>query len=405
VDWRTAEIDHYREVRNLLGGSYYLAPANYASDFWTEAEHERGLGDRVGYDNSNTVDWFGFFGQAEYSLGRLTAYGMAGYSTINYTYTDHFKDDGTGNEFVLESDNIGGYQAKGGALYNITDKLGAYGNVGYVSKVPIFDAVIDDINGVFSENPENEKFTSLEAGLNWFSNKLTAKVSYYYTLWNDRAISRGITLADGSSSLIFITGMDQLHMGLEFEGAYQPINWFRFDLAGSVGNWNYIDDVTGRYKDYDNPEQPDVTYDYYIKDLKVGDAPQTQVAVGASLFPLKGLFVQGTYRYYTSHYANFDPQTRTDETDRIQSWSAPSYGVIDLHARYKLPFTIGGLGLSLFGHVFNALDEVYVQDAVDNSAYSAYRVDKVIVNPHMADAAEVFLGLPRTFNVGLQLNY
>jgi len=410
VDWRKAEIDHFREVRDLLSGAYYNAPDKYASDFWTPEQHKRQLGDKVGYYNTNTVDWIGLFGQSEYSLGRLTAYGTVGYSTIKYSYVDHFADDGTGNELRLNSDPNAGYQVKGGAQYNITDKLDAYGNVGLISKAPIFDNVIDDVNGVFANNPQNEKFTSFEFGLNWFSNKITAKVSYYYTKWTDRAVSRGITQENGDYAIIFITGMNQLHTGIEFEGAYQPVNWARLDLAGSVGNWNYLDDVTGQYKDYDNPDRPNIIYNYYIKNLKVGDAPQTQVAVSGSFYPVKGLFLQGVYRYYASFYADFDPQSRTTSGDRGQSWQVPNYGVLDFHASYKLPVSLGPVGLSVFAHVFNALDEIYVQDAVDNSSYNAFRLkdadgNKYIVNPHGADAAEVFLGLPRSFNVGLSLSY
>ena len=405
VDWRKAEIDHFREVRDLLGGSYYIAENRYASDFWTADQYKLGLGDKVDYYNTNKVDWVGGFAQSEYSMGRLTAYGMAGYSIISHSYEDHFKDDGTGNPLKLESGNIGGYQVKGGAQYNITDKLDAYGNVGYVVKPPIFDSIIDDVNGVKTEDPAEEKFTSFEFGLNWFSNKFTVKASYYYTKWTDRALSRGFTQEDGSYAIIFFTGMNQLHSGIELEGAYQPFDWIRLDLAGSLGNWNYLDDVTGQYRDYDNPDLPTANYSYYIKDLKVGDAPQTQIAAAASLYPIKGLFLQGVYRYYANYYAAFEPTSRTVESDRGESWMAPNYGVLDFHASYKLPVSLGPIGLSVFGHVFNALDEIYVQDAVDNSSYNAYRVDRKIVNSHGADAAEVFLGLPRSFNVGLQLSY
>ena len=37
------------------------------------------------------------------------------------------------------------------------------------------------------------------------------------------------------------------------------------------------------------------------------------------------------------------------------------YSKLDLHLSYKLP-EIAGLDLTLHGHVFNALDNVYVQD-------------------------------------------
>ena len=69
------------------------------------------------------------------------------------------------------------------------------------------------------------------------------------------------------------------------------------------------------------------------------------------------------------------------------------------HCTYKLP-AIGGYDMTLSGHIFNALDDVYVQDAVDNSKYNGYG-DKL----HLAHNAEVFLGTPRYYNVGLSVYF
>lgn len=402
LDWRTAEIEHYREIRNLLGGDYYVSKD---SQFFPAAGEKLGLGDKVGYDFTNTVNWLGAFAQAEYSVEKFTAYGMAGYSTVSYSYESFFKKGPDGSTLKLDANNIGGYQVKGGAKYNVIKNFDIFGNVGYVNKVPIFDNVISDDKGTKAEDPKNEKFTSLEFGVNYYSKFVAAKVNYYYTLWNDRTKSQWTTLADGTEDLVFITGMDQLHTGIELEAAVKPIDMVRLDVGASFGNWTYQNDVSGFYLNYDNPAEPQKNYNFYIKDLKVGDAPQTQLALGASVFPIKGLYLQGLYRYYMNNYADFDPFSRTNAADRAEGWKAPDYGVVDFHASYKLPVTLGPVGLSIFAHVFNALDEIYVQDAVDNSAYNSYKVNKLIANPHKADAAEVYLGLPRTFNVGLQLTY
>jgi hypothetical protein len=48
---------------------------------------------------------------------------------------------------------------------------------------------------------------------------------------------------------------------------------------------------------------------------------------------------------------------------------------------------------------------MYIQDATDNSAYNSYQENRSIVNPHSADAAEVFLGLPQVINFGFRINY
>ena len=137
-----------------------------------------------------------------------------------------------------------------------------------------------------------------------------------------------------------------------------------------------------------------------VKDLKVGDAPQTQIALAGSVYPVNGLMVQASLRYYMRHYAAFEPFGRTDPDDEgVDSWEVPSYGVVDLHAYYDLPLNFDLVGLRLFAHVFNALDTEYIQDATDNSRFNGFDGD------HDADDAEVFFGLPRYFNVGLQLQF
>ncbi|MCK5087450.1 MAG: TonB-dependent receptor, partial [Melioribacteraceae bacterium] len=145
IDWRTAEIDHFREVRDLLGGSYYTETSN---DFDTTPESQKKvLGDKVAYYNTNTVDWFGAYAQAEYNHKKVTAFATLGWSGIKYSFLDHFSKNDAGGKVESKTDMINGGQIKGGASYRATDKLSFYANLGYVSKVPIFDQAINDRNG------------------------------------------------------------------------------------------------------------------------------------------------------------------------------------------------------------------------------------------------------------------
>ena len=70
-----------------------------------------------------------------------------------------------------------------------------------------------------------------------------------------------------------------------------------------------------------------------------------------------------------------------------QSWKIPGYGIVDLNASYDLPFEFGGASATVVLNVRNLFDEVYVQDATDNSRYNAIPFR---VNSHRANAAEVF---------------
>lgn len=398
VDYRTATIHHWREVRDLLGGDYLVFDGN---DFEsTNDQFMKRLGDKIDYNNTNKVNWIGGYAQAQYTGNKLSLFGMAGYTGVKYDYTDHFTNDGNGGELNIQTANLPGYQFKAGANYKIRENLSVYLNGGYISRNPIFDYAINDGSGVAYEDPENEKITTVEAGATYYlGNRFGITANYYNTLWSDRTLTQPVRTQSGDEDFIFIGGLQQRHSGVEVTASYQLNQRVRFDAGGSFGNWVFTDDVTATYTTYTGGSPVDTSFNLYVKDLKVGDAPQTQLYVSASVEVIKNLTLKADYRYYTNFYSNFNALDRTDEGDRVQSWKVPNYGVMDLHLFYDLPLSTSDFSVSLFAHVFNALDEVYIQDAVDNSQFNAFDGD------HDADDAEVFFGLPRNFNAGFVIRF
>ena len=362
---------------------------------------KRYLGDKIAYHSHNTVDWIGYFAQMEFTNDAITAYGTFGHSFTKYHHTNHFKMGDDGNELLAESGSLPGFQIKGGVSYRPFKNFSIFGNYGYVSKSPIFDNVINDGDGSVTEDPSNELFKAFEFGTSYrtLDRRLNVKFNYYNTTWENRALAIAIVDQDGSEKFFYIQGMDQKHTGFELEANYLAFNFLDVGIFGSIGDWNYLNDVTGIYKDYDGGET-DVEYNFYTAGLKVGDAPQTQFGGMLTFLPIKGLRVQFDARYNTNHYADWDPFSREDETDTEQVWMAPAYTLVDAHFSYDLPLK-GKIGVQVFGHVFNVLDEIYIQDAVDNSPYNSFNDDGI----HDASSAEVFLGLPRTFNVGVKLTF
>ena len=144
----------------------------------------------------------------------------------------------------------------------------------------------------------------------------------------------------------------------------------------------------------------------------VSDQPQTQFAYAASLYPVDGMYLQLQGRTHARHYAAYNPFDRTTDTDRSQSWEMPGYTVFDLHAAYRindmLPFWKGG-DVRFFANVFNVLDNIYIQDATDNSGFNGYYACSnngrscSADRGHNAQSAEVYLGYPRNFNLGFQV--
>ena len=275
--------------------------------------------------------------------------------------------------------------------------------MGLIDKAPIFDQVIQDWDAKMSTDPSNEKFTAFEFGLNTNSNDGTmiSKLNLYSTAWNDRIATRTVINEDGDDDIIYLTGINQSHTGVEVEFSAQINEMFRVVGAG-LGNWVYTDDATGTYRDSDGS---DASYSYALKDLKVGDMPQGTLALGITASPVEDSKVQLLYEYYAHlHYADWNPTSREfsdDSTpDRNQSWRAPKYGILDLNASYKLPFEFSGVKPELFLNVRNLLDAVYIQDATDNSRFNAEPFESTTT----ALTAMIFLGLLPT-NLGLKVNF
>jgi outer membrane cobalamin receptor len=440
LDWRTAKIYHVKEIRDLLGGQYFV---NTDSDFDTDGQ-QKTLGDPIDYNFTNTVNWLGLFGQAAYEAGDLSAYGMVGLTSVKYTMWDHFKKaseynysyveskdgssadwvNGGGNagELYIEADPIATSQLKGGLMYNLGDIMSfassipvigklydntdLWFNFGLIDKAPTFDQVIQDWDAKLATDPQNEKFTAFEFGFNFASNdgSLASKINFYTTQWSDRIQTKSVQDQGDSSDdiIVYLTGIDQAHSGFEVELAAQVHPLLRVDLGLGYGNWIYTDDAQGTYRSSDS----ELNYGYALKDLKVGDMPQTNLSIGLTSTPVEGLVVSTNYRYYDRHFADwnvssreFDPTTTDASSLPNQTWMAPSYGVLDLHLYYDMPFEFGAAKPQLFVHVFNALDEVYIQDATHNSAYNSWN------QTGSSDDAEVFFGMPTSFNVGLSVNF
>jgi hypothetical protein len=439
LDYRTAKIYHVKTIRDLLGGEYFV---NTDSDFDADNQ-QKGLGDPIDYNFTNYVNWLGLFGQAEYTSGDLTGYAMAGLTSVKYTHWNHFKkaadydysyvsekdgsdvdwieapgDDMGGNagELYIEADPITTSQIKGGVMYNLGGMLSPLGmipvfgkvydnanvwfNFGLVDKAPIFDQVIQDWDAKMSTDPKNEKFTAFEIGLNTNSNDgtMAGSINYYNTSWNDRIATKYIQNLDGDDDIVYLTGMNQNHSGIEAELSARIHEMVRLDIGVGVGKWVFSDDATGSYRD----DETDKEYSYALKDLRVGDMPQSSLITGITITPMENASIQILHRYYMGHFSDWSPSDREydgddSNADRQDVWQAPDYGILDIHASYA--FDLGSFKPSIFLHVYNVLDETYIQDAVDNSSYNSWD------QSHSAEDAEVYFGLPTSFNLGLSVNF
>ena len=402
ADMRTAEIEHYREVRDLLGGDYYVDTRN---EFDTTADQrKKRLGDKVNYWNTNTVDWLGLFATAKYDRGPISAFGTYGYSSIDYSYLDHFKKGVDGNELFAEATGLDGNQIKGGVNYEFTEQFSAFFNAGWVDRAPIFDGAIDDSTGQLVPDPTNEKYTSMEVGGRWSTpdNNFWIAANAYFTTWRDLT---GTDVNEQADLVTYQRGIDSDYNGIEIESAYKVNQWVRLDAAASFGDWTYVNDVAYTQYTISTRQQIPNTNKLYLDGLKVGDQPQTQVTYAVTVFPTDGLSIKLQSRWYSDYYADYDALTRNNPADREQSWKIPSFTVYDLHVNYNLPETFGPFNVSLFAHAFNLFDSTYIADASDNSSFEGLPPGHLGVQSHSAQSASVFFGQKFRWNIGAKFRF
>lgn len=419
LDYRYYKGTHYIELRDLLGGDYWVNnfDQNQISDMKVE-------GDKVGWktyhDHREALEqWLGAFGQVEYSKGRWSAFlnlsGVAnGYKGIDYFKkkeahledttlyiggSDVVKYDGTyyhPNSPGLEDNHtpwkwLLGYTAKVGANFNISERMNVFVNTGYLSRTPQYSNVINSDDNEFFVELLNEKILAFEVGWGFRSKKFSAHVNGYYTIWKNKPFPFGVSVPDPMDPTEFVkanlNGMDALHMGIEFDGVYKILPNLALEGMASIGSWTW-----------QSAEEIDVLGQKYTFDatgVHVGDQAQNTYSAAIRYEPIKGLYLKIQYIYFDRYYSDFDPFSLTAGSGNggRESWMIPSYGLLSAHAGYRFRFQ--KTSLMIKGSVFNLLDTEYISDAKNNQNGGGFD----------AASSGVFFGQGMTFNVGLGFEF
>ncbi|WP_207426049.1 TonB-dependent receptor [Pedobacter sp. SYSU D00535] len=401
LDFRNYKGIKYNSVRNLLGAEYVMEQYNLSSSGTNAGNINNPLnraktGDKIQFHNDVIVLWQGGFLQGEYTDGPLSTFVSLAASNTSYKRKDYFRYLNT--DPLRESDyvNFFGYQAKGGANYNLTRNHNVFANLGYFEKAPFFSAVFVSNQNVPNKDAEKEKILSYELGYGYRSRSLSANLNLYRTNWKDRSSTRSLLGNDGNFYTANLLGVDALHQGVELDFKYNPFKNLTLTGMISVGDWTWSSNLN-RVEVFDAASNLVVSEGpIYTKGIKVGDAPQTTGALGLDFTVTQGIKIGADYNYYGSYYASFLPTDIREEN--LQPWQVPNYSLLDLNAVFK--FKLANLNTSLFFNVNNVLNTEYISDA--NAQFR-----QVTNGPDISDAAnsQVYFGAGRTWTTGLKVNF
>ncbi len=385
LDLRYYRGIHYREVRDLLGGEYFLDNSNI-----NDPNNTAFVGDKVDYYNDGLVLWEGAFGQAEADFGQLTAFVAGAASNKSYARVEYFLEEHDGAGAQTKWYHFPGYSVKGGANYNLSTSHNVFFNTGYFQNQPSFRTVFYNYTNDANEDAPNEKVTSFELGYGFRSGFFRGNINGYYTTWKDKSRVLGY-IVEGEDRFANMTGINARHQGVEIDVEARPTEELRITGMVSVGDWRWMNDVSARF--FDDNNNFIFEEEVYIKDVHVGDAAQSTAALGISYELMDGVKFGANYNYYENLYADFDPEVRTaepTEDEDTDSWKVPAYNLMDLYAVYK--FKLGEYNASLVGNMNNVFDTEYISDAYDGS-------------DHTWRTAEVYYGWGRTWMVSLKLHF
>ncbi|MCP1997164.1 TonB-dependent receptor domain-containing protein [Flavobacterium sp. HSC-61S13] len=397
LDARTYKGYHYQVLTDLLGadgyedksnknypGSTYVYQTYNAKPSFNPFESMSGR-EKIGFDNDGEVNWIGGFTQLEYSKDNLTAFIQGAVSNQSFRRLDYFSYNQANpkpNEpnYITDWKDIVGGNVKGGVNYNINEYHNVFANAGYYSRQPYMNGGVY-LNNKNDVNPDlkNEKIIGIEAGYGLRTNKFNANVNLYRTTWKDRILRTKATFTDliDNKKTIFgfanMYGVEQVHMGAEVDFVYYATDWATITGSFSYGDWKYKGNVTATYLDeQDNQAIVDIDGNplqntLYLDGVRVGEAPQTSMNIGAVIKVTGGLKVDGNFRYNDRYYANINPENFT-KPDHKGSLRLPAFGLLDAGVSYRMD--VGKAKQNAFTmrlNVNNVLDRVYVSESRTNN--------------------------------------
>ncbi len=372
IDLRTYRGEHFREVYDLLGGSFFLDNSN-KNRIWNQKLYE---GDKILYNNDSKVRWGGLFVQAEFKRENWTAFlnlttALSAYQRVDYFrrkditvdnisytevvgYGDMFYYNGTQNLIYSMGSGDTQYQSNDTTFVvkrvgSVRDTLYIVDATGYDINSPearytqtpwrIFPGFtvkggvnynIDERNNVYinlgylsraprfnnvfdTDNKEfldirNEIVQAFELGYSYYSKRIGLNVNGYLTNWKNKPLD----------SPIYAT----------FEEDSYPVNIngidaFHMGIEVQFGwkiipslQWDQVISLgdwrwTSADTAYIYSEANTLIKKFYFnaKGVHVGDAAQFQLMESLRWEIIKRLYVSGSFTLFAKNYSNMDPVT------------------------------------------------------------------------------------------------
>lgn len=403
------------QITDLLGADYWYEDYEHKSLAGLAGRDPiKHVGDFVRTDNGKVTHHGTGYLSASYSSDKLNAnvgasvFGSANRRVDHYNYTgdDAYSDWAQGV----------GASVKAGILYKPGRGHSIYANGGWYSRLPYASVFFSSGNNEITKGVKNERNILGEAGWRYVWDRGGLELTAYAAYWKNKSMmSNPYKQEDAYDTRYMVTGLDAFHYGVEAEVFHRLTDWLKLSAFASVGDWRWKNDVQAIiYDDYTRLEIGRVNV--YSDGLPVGDAPQTQIGAVMDVDIPTGFHLSVDWQFNDRMYADFDPVSRTDPSDRAPSYRIPSYHLLgatlswsrqtslpaascchwgrkgSAHASGAGSHCTRNLGLTLFVTGNNLLDTVFIERGKDGAS-------------HDLATFRGFWGFGRTFSFGMRLSF
>jgi len=424
VDLRDYTGEHFNKADNLFGGQYiqdtYKKSGTSATGNINNPNNQAAFGQKFNNDYTYDVLSEGVYAQAEYVKNDLSAFiTLSGNNTSDrrIDYFNYTPGNQTGKWI-----NFLGYQAKGGANYNIDAQNNVYANLGYIQRAPLVGSLYLNKNNTINTGAIPEKLFDYELGYTFTSAQFSADLNAYRTTYKDR--SQVFTTTDQATNTPVytnVTGLNEAHEGVEVSAKYRPMQGVTLGGMLSVGDYYYLSNTGAVQVTTESGTTPQNIPSLLLKGLKIGDpgssvtggpsATSAQTTAGGTLEikPLSQITIGAQYLWYSHYYAAYNPSKITFSD--YQPYDIPNFGTLDLDVVFK--FKMAGFDSEFIANVYNVLGTKYISDAYEsNPTQGLSTMQRIAGSPGTATGTQpiaptigVNYGAPRFYMTTLKIKF
>ncbi|WP_343488194.1 carboxypeptidase-like regulatory domain-containing protein [Allomuricauda sp. d1] len=326
VGYRTLSSENYAEIQDVLGADFH-EDIDPFSDTRNDINGELAKTDGAIFNYNYEMDasFFNAFAQGTANLGKWDAFVSTSISSTSYQRNGLFQNERFPDTSLGKSEEVtfSNYGIKGGLGYQLSGRHWLKANGAYLTRAPVLQNIFINPRENNEVVPEIQSETVTSVDLNYFMRlpDLMARLTGFYTRFMNTTDINFFFVDSGVGSDFVqevITDLDRLHMGFELGVEYRASPTVKLSAVANVGKYIFASDpsVTINF-DTAGQEEPinqEGNIDLgiaNIKDLKLGQGPQTAGSFGVEYRDPDYWWVGATANYLANNFINISTITRT----------------------------------------------------------------------------------------------